>query len=158
MNSVKIHRPSARILSARALGALAIGIVAACSRDANTGKIPLSRTSIGADSLRALEAAHALLGPGAKAALDRGNAFFRKSQFAEALTEYRAAAALAPQHAAPLFGIYMVGRATNNTALADSALAGIRLRGGSLSTSPHSFADTALQRIHKGLGKNSSSG
>ncbi len=158
MSSVKIHRPSARILPARALGALALGLAAACSGDdAKTSKIPLSHSSVAADSLHALEAAHALLGPGAKAALDRGNALFRKSQFAEALTEYRAAAALAPQHAAPLFGIYMVGRAMNNTSLADSALAGIRLRGGSLSNSPHSFADTALQRIHKALGRNSSS-
>ena len=154
---MKIHRHSVHVFLLRALGAVTVGIVAACSRDASTGRVPLSRASVGSDSLRALEAAHALLGPAAKAALDRGNAFFRKSQYAEALTEYRAAAALAPQHAAPLFGIYMVGRATNNSALADSALAGIRVRGGSPSDSPHSFSDTTLRRIHKGLGKSASS-
>lgn len=154
---MKTHRPSAFNLPVKTLGLLAVAVVAACSRDANGGKIPLASASIASDSVRALEEAHALLGPGAKAALDRGNAFFRRSQFTEALAEYRAAAVLAPQHAAPLFGVYMVGRATNNTALADSAMAGIRLRSSSLSPSPHSFTDTALQRIHKQLGKSSSS-
>ena len=122
-----------------------------CSRS-DAPKVPLGRRVT--DSVKALESAHALLGPDAKMRLDSGNAFFRKKQFAAALVQYRAASELAPQHAAPLFGIYMVGRATNDTALADSALSGIRLRSGSMSAAPHpTFSDSALKRAHENLRK-----
>ncbi|HEY7235053.1 MAG TPA: hypothetical protein VH539_12950 [Gemmatimonadaceae bacterium] len=99
----------------------------------------------------ARQQAHALLGPAAKAALDSGNVLFRKKAYAEALGQYRAAAALAPQHSAPLFGIYMVARATNNRAMADSALDGIRRRSGPLPAGPHALPDTALRRMHEAL-------
>jgi len=110
------------------------------------------RRTASADSVaRAEQAAHALIGPAAKAALDSGNALFRKRDYAGALAQYRAASALAPQHAAPLFGIYMVARATNDSAMADSALAGIRLRSGPLPSAPHSLSDSALRRLHDSL-------
>ena len=110
-------------------------------------RIPLAQGAP-VDSVRAMEAAHALLGPAARAELDSGNAFYRKKEYHEALVRYRAASELAPQHAAPLFGIYMVARVTNNTKLADSALAGIRLRNGPLPAAPHSLGDSALRRMH----------
>lgn len=120
-------------------------------------KTPLGST-VGMDSAKAVEAAHALLGPGAKAALDSGNTLFRKKAYAAALAQYQAASELAPQHVAPLFGIYMVGRATNNQVMSDSALAGIRLRSGSMSPAPHTFADSGLQRMHENLKRRPSAG
>lgn len=135
----------------RLAGACAAALVmAACTGRSETPRMPLGRGSA-IDSVRAVEAAHGLLGPQAKMALDSGNALFRKGAYEEALGQYRAAAALAPQHAAPLFGIYMVARATNNAAMADSALAGIRVRSGSMPVVPHSFSDTALRRLHEEL-------
>ena len=84
--------------------------------------------------------AHGLIGPEAKAALDRGNALFTKKSYAAALVEYRAAAAIAPQHEAPLYGIYMVARALNNAPLAVSALAGMKVRSGGATADPHAGA------------------
>jgi len=150
MSTTRIE--STRIAAvARLAAALAASlVVAACSGKSEPPKVPLARGSA-LDSVHAVETAHGFLGPQAKAALDSGNTLFKKRSYAEALGQYRAAAALAPQHAAPLFGIYMVARATNNAAMADSALAGIRLRSGSMPVVPHSFSDTALQRLHEGL-------
>ena len=132
---------------------LAIVTVACTTRD-EPPKVPLGRA---ADSVRAEQQAHALLGPAAKAALDSGNVLFRKKNYQEALAEYRAASALAPQHAAPLFGIYMVARATDNRAMADSALTQIRLRNGPLPGAPHTFSDSALRRMHDSLRRRMSS-
>jgi hypothetical protein len=116
-------------------------------------KVPLAQRT--ADRPNTVEAAHAVIGPAARAALDSGNALFRKKAYAGALAQYRAAAALAPQHSAPLFGIYMVGRATNDSAMADSALAGIRLRSGSMTMPPHPMPDSALRKMHDSLRKKS---
>ena len=129
---------------------LMAGLVLGCSSQDKPPRVPLGRI---ADSLVAQREAHALLGPAAKAALDSGNVLFRKKAYAEALSQYRAAADLAPQHSAPLFGIYMVARATNNKAMADSALDGIRRRNGPLPAGPHSLPDTALRRMHEALRK-----
>jgi hypothetical protein len=60
---------------------------------------------------------------------------------------------LAPQHSAPLFGISMVARPTNNRAMADSALDGIRRRNGPMPAGPHALPDTALRRVHEALQK-----
>ena len=109
--------------------------IVACSTKDEPPKVPLGQIT---DTARAREQAHALLGPAAKAALDSGNVLFRKKAYTEALAQYRAAAELAPQHSAPLFGIYMVARATNNKAMADSALDGIRRRNGPMPAGPHS--------------------
>lgn len=149
-----MHVDSTRIAAlVRLAGALsAVLVMAACTGRSDPPKVPLGRGAA-VDSVRALEAAHGFLGPQARTALDSGNALFRKGAYEEALGQYRAAAALAPQHAAPLFGVYMVARATNNAAMADSALAGIRVRSGSMPVVPHSFSDTALRRLHEGLGR-----
>lgn len=120
----------------------------ACSTRDEPPKVPLGQA---AQSAHAEQQAHALLGPAAKAALDSGNALFRKKDFSGALARYRAAAELAPQHAAPLFGIYMVARATDNKAMADSALAQIRLRNGPMPAGPHNFSDSALRQLHDSL-------
>ena len=125
-----------------------------CTTRDEPAKVPLGRA---ADSVRAEQQAHALLGPAAKAALDSGNVLFRKKNYEGALAQYRAASALAPQHSAPLFGIYMVARATDNKAMADSALAQIRLRNGPLPTGPHTFSDSALRRMHDSLRRRMSS-
>ena len=111
----------------RALIVAAIA-AAACSR-AGASRVPLAHGAA-ADSAAAVAAAHSLITPAAKAALDRGNTLFRMKDYAGALAQYREASALSPQHAAPLFGVYMVARAINDTRLADSAMAQIRLRNG----------------------------
>jgi hypothetical protein len=135
---------------------VAATIVACTGSDAP--KIPLAQAT-SASSVHEAEAAHALIGPAAKVALDSGNFFFRRKAYREALAQYTAASALAPQHAAPIFGIYMVARATKNTALADSALAQIRLRNGPLvPSSPHSLSDSAVQRMHEMIRKSATSG
>jgi len=136
--------------------AVAAGAALACSDRAEPPKIPLTKNV--ADSVNAVEAAHGLIGPAAKAALDSGNVLFRHKAYAAALAQYRAASALAPQHSAPLFGIYMVARATHNPVMADSALAGIRLRSGAMTPAPHVLTDTALQRIHENFRKKPSAG
>ena len=118
-------------------------------------KVPLGQVST-ADSARAMTAAHAIIGPAAKAALDSGNALYRRKAYAAALAQYRAASTLAPAHAAPFFGMYMVARATSNTRMADSALAGIRQRNGPLAPVPHSLNDSVLQRVHQSLPRKAS--
>ena len=133
---------------------------AACGRGDGASKVSLAAKD---SSERAMQEAHSLLGPDAKAALDSGNALFRKKAYPEALAQYRLASDRAPQHSAPLFGIYMVARATNNGALADSALAGIRQRNGPLPTTqggaPHgTMTDSALKQGHAGLKKDAKTG
>lgn len=122
----------------RALIGAAIAAVA-CSHAAAPALPPAH--AIGADSAAAVAAAHSLITPAAKAALERGNTFFRLKDYAAALAQYREASALSPQHSAPLFGVYMVARAVNDTRLADSAMAQIRLRNGLMAAPgghPHS--------------------
>jgi Tfp pilus assembly protein PilF len=79
------------------------------------------------------------LSPEAKVALDSGNVLFRAKQYAAARHQYESAAQRSPAHAAPLFGLYMIGRATGDRALADSAMAGIRARN---AVPPHDLADS----------------
>ena len=136
--------------------AFAAGAALACTAQQEAPKIPLAkpaRADTRADTVDAEAAAHALLGPAAKAALDSGNILFRQKAYAAALAQYRSASALAPQHTAPLFGIFMVARATKDSVMADSAMAGIRLRSGAMSASPHTMSDSALQRMHENLKK-----
>ena len=133
-----------------AVAALSVAVVVcACGKDVGP------RTSLAAttpDSAKQMEAAHALLGPGARAQLDTGNAAFRKKAYDEALSRYHKASDLAPQHAAPFFGMYMVARATSNNKLADSAMAEIRKRNGELSTGAGQYSDSALKDLHKKAG------
>ena len=129
----------------------------ACTVKQDAPKKALAQGSL-ADSARAVAAAHALIGPAAKTALDSGNALYRKKEYAAALAHYRSASTLAPQHAAPLFGIYMVARATNNLPMADSALAGIRLRNGPMDPGLHSMNDAAMRKAHDSAQKKSATG
>lgn len=69
-----------------------------------------------------------MLAPESEALLDSGNAAFRARDFDGALAFYARAAQASPTHAAPWFGTYMVGKATNNEPLADSALREVRAR------------------------------
>jgi hypothetical protein len=62
----------------------------------------------------------------AKVALDSGNVLFRARAYDLALAQYRRSAQLAPNDVTPLFGVLMVGEATKNARLADSARARIR--------------------------------
>ena len=131
-------------------------LTVACSGGNGAPKVPLAAAATDS-SARAMEAAHALLGPAAKAALDSGNVLFRRKAYDQALVEYRLAAELAPQHTAPLFGIQMVAAATKNRPLLDSALAGIRARNGALpaaaSGAPHSMSDSALKALRAQMKK-----
>ncbi len=117
---------------------LAAGAIAGCSPGSDAPKVPLGTLAVRDSVAGTMTAAHALIGPAARASLDSGNALYRKKQFADALVHYRHASELAPQHAAPFFGIYMVARATGNSLMADSALADIRLRNGPLQPLAHS--------------------
>ncbi len=134
----------------RRLAIVSAVAVLACTQE-QAPKVPLSQLA-SADSARAQVEAHAVIGPAAKAALDSGNAFYRQKDYMAALTKYRAASELAPQHAAPFFGMYMVARATGNMAMADSALADIRKRNGTLAPVPHSANDSVVQRAHEVAG------
>lgn len=57
-----------------------------------------------------------------RAALDSGNTAMRAKDYTGAIVHYRVAAAGAPQHAAPWFGMHMAARALENASLADSAM------------------------------------
>ena len=107
---------------------------AACTGGNEPPKVPLAQAPVTDTTAQLGDAqateAEAALGPAAQSALDSGNALFRQKQYIPALARYRAAAALAPDHAAPLFGAYMVAQATKDTKLADSVLAEIRKRSG----------------------------
>jgi hypothetical protein len=130
----------------------AVMTVGCVNKDAS--KKPSAQGAL-ADSARKVAAAHALIGPAAKAALDSGNALYRKKEYASALAYYRSASTLAPQHAAPLFGIYLVARATNNVAMADSALAGIRQRN-PMAPLPHAPHASATQKAAANLPRKAS--
>jgi hypothetical protein len=134
----------------RAVILAVLGAVLACGRGNDAPQVPLAQAA--EDSVRQVEAAHAILGPGAKAALDSGNVLYRARKYPAALAEYRVAADLAPQHPAPLFGVYMVAQATGNTGLADSAMAEIKKRSGPTAAAPHAFTDSALRDLHKKVG------
>ena len=107
-------------------GIIAAALVA-CSDVNPAPKIPLGRR---AEHAAAAAVAAVPINANAVVALDSGNALFRRKAYVAALVQYRVAAQRAPEHAAPLFGVYMVARATNDTRLADSALAGIKARAG----------------------------
>lgn len=106
--------------------ALLAAVVAsgACRESQESPGLPLDHPPLGGDSASAM-----LIGE-ARAALDSGNRLYSAKAYAAALEEYRRAARLAPEHAAPLFGIVMVANATADSALADSAATAMRRRQG----------------------------
>lgn len=126
--------------------------VAACSRGApSPNAAPTTTAATAADS--ATPPAPAVLGPEAKVKLDSGNVLFRAKKYDAALAQYRAAAALAPKHTAPLYGISMVGRAMNNQKLADSATAEMQKLTGPLPAQHPSLSDSAVRDAHKQAAK-----
>jgi tetratricopeptide (TPR) repeat protein len=132
-----------------ALIAITSAMLACSSPGSDAPKVPLGQVAPAESAATVAVGAHAIIGPRAKAALDTGNALYRKKQYDAALAHYREASELAPQHAAPFFGIYMAARATGNTVLADSALAAIRVRNGPLPAAPRSLHDSVLGRMHE---------
>lgn len=117
-------------------------IVAGCSAGESAG-VPLAQMAA-ADSAAA---AAPVLAPDAKLALDSGNVLFRAKNFSGALALYRSAASLSPTHPAPWFGMYMVGQATHNAKLADSAMVEMQARTVAPPPSPHGFSDSALKAL-----------
>lgn len=121
--------PHARARFAPAILLVAVLSVACDGNSGEAGKRPLSEVSTGAGG-----ADGAALPPGmtalAAARLDSGNVAFRRRAYDEALRYYRAAALDVPAHPAPWYGIYMVGQATGNGALSDSASQAVSSRSG----------------------------
>jgi len=107
-------------------------VATACSSKDSATRTPLSQNGAppvgeAIDTATASQRADAQKLPlAAIAALDSGNAAYRAKKLEIALAKYRDAAAAAPQHAAPWFGIYMVANEMKNAALADSAMARVK--------------------------------
>ena len=97
--------------------AAACVVMVACASD-DAPKVPLGAA---APVTEAPAAGGVPLPDAAKDLLDAGNFAYRAKQFDVAIAKYREAAAAAPKHAAPWFGVYMAATAMNNSALADSA-------------------------------------
>lgn len=136
------RRTACFVVTAIAVTALALG----CGSD-DGPKTPLADPSSKAGPL---PAGHPPIDPNvgltqaARVALDSGNAAFRTKGYARALRFYREAADAAPAHASPWFGIYMVGQATHNTALRDSAMREVKKR----TVDPPGVADSTLRNTH----------
>src|ERR1019366_9641787 len=77
-NLIMTRSPSSRRFLFPAIAFLII----ACDSGSAVPKVPLAQGSTDSTA-RAMEAAHALLGPEAKAALDSGNAMMRKASKAD---------------------------------------------------------------------------
>lgn len=140
-------RHALRLLTAGVM--LIVVVAAACSKE------QAPKSLAGAAATTQLPEGHPSLAPAAdlpeaaRVLLDSGNIAFRAQRFADARKFYERAAQLAPKHGAPWFGIFMVGDATKNKALADSAIAEVQKRTGGAPTHP----DTALRNPHAGLPK-----
>lgn len=114
---------------------LCVGTVflAACGAPDSAGRRPLTDAP-GSGAPGGPMGGSAELPPGmtaiAAAHLDSGNVAFRARNYEQALRYYRTAALDVPQHPAPWYGVLMVGQATGNRALADSATAAVATRSG----------------------------
>ncbi len=145
-----------RLWGSRSIRWLAIVLVSALS--ACTGKEPpkVSLDQGGAANARAeaeggaLPSGHPSIDPAggisltARTQLDSGNAAFRAKSYSMALRHYREAAAAAPAHSAPWFGIFMIAQATGNKALGDSATAEVKRR----TVDPAEVTDSTLRNTH----------
>ena len=94
-------------------------------------------------------AAEADLPPTARALLDGGNVAFRAGRYEAALAHYRAAAASAPRHAAPWYGVHMAAQRLGRPALADSAMAAVRARAGAAAA----WDDSVVRQAHDSGGR-----
>jgi hypothetical protein len=126
-------------------------LVASCTaKEASPPRQPLSDVAAGAAAGPSV--GPPTLPPAAAAHLDSGNVAYRGKQFDAALAHYRAAATAAPDHAAPWYGVYMVGEATNNRVLVDSANAMVASRSGA------AINDSVMGSAHGGGGAAAPSG
>jgi len=101
--------------------------VTACGPSDKEGRQPLNAAVPQAGTPTDADASATTLPSGAVAALDAGNGAYRSKDFATALKKYREAADIAPAHAAPWFGLYMVASELKNVSLADSAMLRVKL-------------------------------
>jgi hypothetical protein len=128
---------------------IAVATIASACSAPDVPKVPLGSTPVSNDALAS--GATNQLPPGltasAAARLDSGNIAFRVKQYDQAMRYYEAAARDVPEHAAPWYGIYMVGQATGNAALADSATRAVAKR-----TGGGDLLDTGLVKTHGGSG------
>ena len=114
---------------ARSAGALAFVLaLAACERgsdeQAGIRAATSESTALGSPAGHPpLSALRAPLSVAAQALLDSANVALRAKRYDAALRYYRAAAAAAPNHTAPLYGMHTVARAVGDSALADSTFA-----------------------------------
>ena len=137
------------ILRMRLVVLAALALLASCwkgneqAKPSSVAALPPGHPSLAAPA--------ADLPDGAQQMLDSGNNAFRAKRFADAKAFYERAAGLAPEHAAPWFGIFLVGGAIKDQRLADSAMAEIRKRTGDGSMPVH--PDTALRNPHASLPK-----
>lgn len=106
---------------------VAAATIAACDRGAGESRSTMAELPPGHVPIPGMAGAPPLA-PEQRALLDSGNAAFRDGRHDVALDFYQRVAQAAPAHAAPWFGVYMVGRARNDSALADSALRMVRER------------------------------
>jgi hypothetical protein len=112
------------------LALLLLATAVACKPADKSGQ-PASPPELSGDAKVALDSGNVLFRSGS--ALDRSQASAdAKKAYAAALEQYQLAAKRAPKHAAPYFGIYMTAGALGDSALAETALKGIRDRGGEM--------------------------
>jgi hypothetical protein len=117
----------ARVPRVAALALLCLTGAAACSDRDAANRQPLGAAAgAAASSATGSAAGGATDAPplplGALTALEAGNAAYREKKVEVALVKYQEAAAAAPTHAAPWFGIYMAAVEMKNPSLADSAM------------------------------------
>ncbi|MBL0170935.1 MAG: hypothetical protein IPP90_09420 [Gemmatimonadaceae bacterium] len=142
----RIYGISVRRLSRGLLAPVTLLAVACSAPD--VPKTPLGAADGGAFVPGATNQLPPGLTASAAARLDSGNIAFRLKQYDQAMRFYEAAAKDVPDHAAPWYGIYMVGQATGNTALADSATRAVAKRSGG-----GDLLDTGLVKAHGGPDK-----
>ena len=119
---------SARSLSLIPLAA-AVLVTACKATDARQGAGATTRAGGSATAATGPGAGgRAGMSPEATRALDSGNVLLRAKLDREALGQYRIAAAQAPDHSAPWFGIGMAAKRLGDSALVDSAKAIITAR------------------------------
>ncbi|MHB1312106.1 MAG: hypothetical protein ACYC3L_08825 [Gemmatimonadaceae bacterium] len=134
-------------------GALACGY----GKSADEGKVPLGSAPAGQPATAGVagaSGASAAIVPSmtgeAKVALDSGNAAYRRKDYATALVAFEKSQKLAPDDAAPWFGIYMVAQARKDNKAADAALAEIQKRS---EVVPAPMLDSAaMKRAHAKAG------
>jgi hypothetical protein len=113
-----VHSSRSRVVIGALITACALN---ACDSADSAGRTPLGASS-GTAATSGAEAAGPTLSSAAQTALEAGNAAYRAKRFDAAITSYRDAAAAAPDHPAPWYGLYMAASETKNSALADSAM------------------------------------